>query len=190
MRKYLFPLILIAGGCNMKTQNNASVDTNAKQTAVAAQGLTVTSPAFQEGQSIPQKYSCEGDNVSPAISWSAANNAKSYAMVVEDPDAPSGMFVHWVIYNIPASEHGLAENIPTQPTLPNGTVNGLNGAKKIGYIGPCPPNGTHRYFFKVYALDTILSHSSNMNHDKLLAAIQGHVVSEGQLMGTFERSKK
>jgi Raf kinase inhibitor-like YbhB/YbcL family protein len=188
MSKYLFILVLIAGGCNMKTQNTASVDTNAKQTAVARQSLTVTSSAFQDGQPIPQKYSCDDENISPPISWSGASNAKSYAMVVEDPDAPSGMFVHWVIYNIPASEHRLAENIPAaSETLPNGTTQGKNGANKTGYTGPCPPNGTHRYFFKVYALDTTLSPSGDMNHDKLVAAIQEHVMGEGQLMGTFAR---
>jgi Raf kinase inhibitor-like YbhB/YbcL family protein len=188
MSKYPFLLMLIVGGCNMKTQNSASVDTNAKQTTVASQSLAVTSSAFQDGQPIPQKYSCDGENISPPISWSDAANAKSYAMVVEDPDAPSGMFVHWVIYNIPASEDGLAENIPaTSETLPNGTTQGKNGANKTGYTGPCPPNGTHRYFFKVFALDTKLTPSSDMNHDKLLAAIQGHVVSEGQLLGTYHK---
>ena len=163
-------------------------DTTTADTTSAQQTLTVTSSAFQNGQPIPKKYSCDGDNISPAVSWSTVNNAKSYALTVEDPDAPSGMFIHWVIYNIPPSEHGLAEHIPTDATLPNGTIQGLNGAKKVGYTGPCPPPGKpHRYFFKLFALDRTLTLNGDVDHDKLLSAIQGHVVAQGQVMGTYQR---
>jgi Raf kinase inhibitor-like YbhB/YbcL family protein len=167
----------------MKAQQNSTADTIAVH-----ETLHVSSSAFQDGQPVPQKYSCEGQNISPAVSWGKIRDAKSYAMVVEDPDAPSGMFVHWVIYNIPATEHGLAENIPTEATLPNGTVQGLNGAHKVGYTGPCPPGGKpHRYFFKVFALDQTLNLTGDVDHDRLLSAIPGHIVAQGQTIGTYQR---
>jgi Raf kinase inhibitor-like YbhB/YbcL family protein len=165
---------------------------NAPDTAAAAaqkQAIAVTSAAFQQGDVIPKRYTCEGDNISPALAWSQGpEGTKTYALVCEDPDAPSGMFVHWVMYNIPASERGLAENIAKTDPLPNGTRQGKNGAAETGYTGPCPPPGKpHRYFFRVFALDTDVNISGDVTRDVLMGAIQPHIIAEGSVMGTYQR---
>jgi len=114
-------------------------------------------------------------------------NAKSLALIMEDPDAPSGLFVHWVIYNIPASFGGLPEGIPNNSKLEYGIEQGVNDFGKIGYGGPCPPDRPHRYFIKLYALDTILNLPSGLNREELLSAMKGHIISTAQLMGIYER---
>lgn len=106
---------------------------------------------------------------------------------MDDPDAPIGTFVHWVIYNIPASNRGLPEAVPANAKLADGTQQGNNGTGRAGYTGPCPPSGTHRYFFKLYALDTVLSLASGADKDQLLKAMQGHILAQGELMGTFSK---
>lgn len=106
---------------------------------------------------------------------------------MDDPDAPFGTFVHWVIYNIPASSRGLPEAVVANGQLADGTLQGNNGAGRVGYMGPCPPSGTHRYFFKLYALDNDLSLSSGAGKDQLLNAMQGHILAQGELMGTFSK---
>src|ERR1044071_5684722 len=133
----LLLLLILTGGCKMREQQTQN-DTTA--TAIQKQTLTVSSTAFKQGEAIPKRYSCVGDDISPALAWSGGpQRAQSYALVCEDPDAPSGMFIHWVMYNIPASERGLAENIERKDPLPNGTRQGTNGAGSPGYTGPCPP---------------------------------------------------
>jgi Raf kinase inhibitor-like YbhB/YbcL family protein len=151
--------------------------------------LTVTSSAFEPGQPIPAKYSCQGDDISPPLKWDGAPaNAKSFALICDDPDAPGGTWVHWVIYNVPASAHALAENTPKSDTLPNNAAQGRNSFGNIGYGGPCPPGGkAHRYFFKVYALDTTLEMQGHSGKEELLAAMRGHILAQGQLMGTYKR---
>jgi Raf kinase inhibitor-like YbhB/YbcL family protein len=175
----------------MNTQQGVSTyDTNHNgETAVMSQTISITSAAFKNESDIPSRFSCQGDNISPALSWSnVPNGMKSFALVLEDPDAPSGTFFHWVIWNIPASEKGLAENIPQHDSLPNGTRQGTNGANKIGYTGPCPPAGNaHRYYFRLYALDTNLNLSSDATHDKLISAMEGHILGEGEIMGKYHR---
>jgi len=123
------------------------------------------------------------------LAWGdAPGNIKSYALVCEDPDAPMGTFIHWVIYNIPASERGLAENIPTIDSLKNGTHQGKNGTNKIGYFGPCPPPGKlHHYHFKLFGLDQKLNLTGDITRDILISAIQGHIIAEGELVGTYMR---
>ena len=149
--------------------------------------LSITSTAFAQGQPIPATYSCDGKSVSPPLSWSGAPaGTQSFALIMDDPDAPLGTFVHWVIYNIPASAGGLPEAFSKDARLPDGTLQGSNGAGRVGYTGPCPPGGTHRYFFKLYALDTTLE-ISGASKDQLLQAMQGHVLAQGELMGTFTR---
>jgi Raf kinase inhibitor-like YbhB/YbcL family protein len=106
---------------------------------------------------------------------------------MDDPDAPIGTFVHWVIYNIPASSLGLPEAVPTNGKLENGSVQGNNGAGRVGYTGPCPPSGTHRYFFKLYALDNVPGLAPGADKDQLLKAMQGHILAQGELMGTFSK---
>ncbi len=151
--------------------------------------LAVTSSAFEQGHPIPVKYTCQGDDVSPPIKWECAPaNTKSFALICDDPDAPGGTWVHWVIYNLPPDAPSLPENTAKSETLPNGAAQGRNSFQNIGYGGPCPPGGkAHRYFFKVYALDTLLTLDSHPDKEKLLAAMKGHILAQGQLMGTYQR---
>jgi Raf kinase inhibitor-like YbhB/YbcL family protein len=150
--------------------------------------LGLTSPAFQQGSPIPVAYSCRGRDVSPALNWGESPaGTKSLALIMDDPDAPMGTWVHWVIYNIPASARGLPEAVPAGPQLKDGSLQGKNSGGQNGYNGPCPPSGTHRYFFKLYALDTALSLSSGANKDQLLKAMQGHILAQAELMGTFSK---
>ncbi len=154
-------------------------------------GIKITSLAFNEGDNIPSKYTCDGANVSPQLSWSTtAADVKSYALIVEDPDAPGGDFVHWIIYNIPASVKELHEDVTPSRNIPDEVMLGTNGFGRIGYGGPCPPPGkAHRYFFRLYALNTILHHlESGATEQKLLNAMKGHIVDEGLLMGKYKRS--
>jgi Raf kinase inhibitor-like YbhB/YbcL family protein len=152
--------------------------------------LKITSTAFEEGGMIPKKYTCDAENVSPPLAWSnAPSGTKSYALICDDPDAPAGTWVHWVVYNIPESEKGLSESVPPNKKLDNGTMQGISDFGNPGYGGPCPPGGTHRYFFKLYALDTTLSFQSDVTKDSLLGTMKGHVIAEGQLMGKYTRSR-
>ena len=150
--------------------------------------LSVTSPAFKNGSPIPAIYTCKGDDTSPALSWNdSPSNIKSFALIMEDPDAPGGVWVHWVIYNIPASARGLQAASPTQAQLADGSLNGVNSWGKLGYGGPCPPSGTHRYFLKFYALDAMLNLSSSANKQQVLSAMQNHILAQGELMGTVSK---
>lgn len=146
--------------------------------------MGVTSAAFESGAPIPERYSCDGENISPALTWqNAPADAKSFALIVEDPDAPSGTVTHWVAYNIPASRSGLDEG--PRFDIPQG----LNENGDAGYMGPCPPvgDGKHRYYFRVYALDSILDLPENPTKDHLDAAMQDHILAQGELMGIYER---
>ena len=146
--------------------------------------MQLTSSAFTQGQPIPVKFSCKGDDVSPALAWDEPPaGTKSLALIMDDPDAPMGTWVHWVLFNLPAETRSLAENF--QPVTP--IIVGKNSWGKNTYGGPCPPSGTHRYFFKLYALDTMLSLSSNADKKSLLAAMEGHILAQAELMGTFSK---
>lgn len=150
--------------------------------------ITVTSDAFTEGGMIPAKYTCDGTNVSPPLKWQPGpEGTKSFALVSDDPDAPVGTWVHWVMWNIPAESNGLPENIPTDAQLPDGSKQGITSARNHGYHGPCPPSGTHRYYFKIYALDVMLDLPTNSNKQNLLDAMKGHILAEGALMGKYKR---
>lgn len=160
----------------------------AKQSPDHKSEIKLTSAAFKEGQPIPRQYTCDGVNVSPPLEWSGAPKAaKTIAIVVDDPDAPAGTWVHWVLYNLPAENIGLVENVPATETLKAGAFQGKNDFEKIGYGGPCPPSGTHRYFFKIYAVDGELPVKAGATKAELEKAMEGHVVSQGQLMGTYQR---
>jgi len=142
--------------------------------------LTVTSPSFVEGAYIPSKFTCVGENINPEISVSGIPpEAKSLALIMDDPDAPSGDFVHWVMWNIPITGHIAENSAPGEQ--------GLNGRKENKYTGPCPPSGTHHYHFKVYALDTKLDLVTGTNKATLLKAMEGHILSEGELIGLFKK---
>ncbi len=150
--------------------------------------IAVTSPAFKNGGMIPSKYTCDGADVSPPISWTRIPKAaKSIALIADDPDAPHGTWVHWVIYNVPPGARGLPERVPPARTLSDGSKQGLNDFGKIGYNGPCPPGGTHRYFFKVYALDTLLKLNPVTTKAELVKAMNGHILAQGELMGKYAR---
>ena len=155
--------------------------------------LNVTSTAFAQNGSIPPRYTCEGDDTSPPLSWSGApSGTRSFALIVDDPDAPDPakpqrVYVHWVVYNIPATVTSLPENA-SKKGLPAGAVQGKNDWGKTQYGGPCPPIGRHRYYFKLYALDSELTGLSSPTKADLLKAIQGHVIANGELIGTYQKS--
>jgi Raf kinase inhibitor-like YbhB/YbcL family protein len=150
--------------------------------------ITITSTAFTEGSMIPRDYTCDGKDVSPPLAWAGVpENAKSLALICDDPDAPVGTWVHWVLFNIPATVKGLPASIPPEKTLENGAHHGTNDFRKFGYGGPCPPGGTHRYYFKLYALDAELTEKPGITKAALLKAMEGHILAEGQLMGRYKR---
>jgi Raf kinase inhibitor-like YbhB/YbcL family protein len=154
--------------------------------------MKLTSPSFVDKGDIPKKYTCDGKNVSPALTWTdIPAGAKSLALIVDDPDAPDPenprmTWVHWVLYNIPTTVDSLPEGV-LENDLPEGTLEGLNDWKKTGYGGPCPPIGKHRYFHKLYALDTVLSDLGLPTKAKLEQALKNHVLSQAQLIGLYQR---
>lgn len=153
--------------------------------------MNLTSPAFQNGAEIPAKYTCEGQDIAPPLASSGMPpNAKSLALIVDDPDAPDPAhpqrtWVHWVVYNIPSS----STSLPEGGQLPPGALQGLNDWKRPGYGGPCPPTGRHRYFFKLYALSTTLPNLGQVTKDKLEAAMKPHIVARAELIGTYQKRK-
>lgn len=150
--------------------------------------MQLQSSAFKATGTIPQKYTCEGQDVSPPLSWDAPpEGTQSLALIADDPDAPSGTFVHWVVYNLPASARSLPEAVPTSSTLSPGGVQGQNNFGNVGFGGPCPPSGTHRYFFKLYALDTELDLQAGASKADVVEAMAGHIVGHAELMGTYSR---
>ena len=150
--------------------------------------IKVTSPAFEEGSMIPSMYTADGENVSPPLKWEGVPlAAKSVALISDDPDAPMGTWVHWVMWNIPAELKELAENVPPDEDLPDGSRQGVTDFRRHGYGGPAPPSGTHRYYFRIYALDTRLDLPSNSTKTDVLKKMKGHVLAEGQLMGKYKR---
>lgn len=151
--------------------------------------LSISSSAFNEGDRIPDKYTCEGEDISPQLTWrDAPEGTKSFTLICDDPDAPMGTWDHWLIYNIPADSEGLSEAVPTDESLTDGSKQGLNSWEKKSYGGPCPPPGDpHRYFFKLYALDTMLTLTGDADKSTLENAMQEHILAEAQLMGTFSR---
>lgn len=152
--------------------------------------LALTSDAFTNGQSIPAKYTCTGRNISPALAWNEPpSGTQSFALIVDDPDAPMGTWVHWVLYNIPAGARSLQEDLAVtgKNVDPNAIYAGKNSSGNIGYDGPCPPSGTHRYFFKLYALDTVISLLPGASKEQVLKEMEGHILAQGELMGTFSK---
>jgi len=150
--------------------------------------IKVTSSAFAEGGLIPAKYTCDGSDISPPLRWdNVPKGTKSIALISDDPDAPMGTWVHWVMFNLPADTRELTENIPADEILPNGARQGITDFGRLGYGGPCPPSGAHRYFFKLYALDTQIEPAGITDKPKLLKAMEGHIIGQGQLVGKYKR---
>jgi hypothetical protein len=151
--------------------------------------MNLSSSAFKDAQPIPSQYTCDGQNISPPLAWSGTpGNAESLALIMDDPDAPSGVWTHWVVFNLPADASDLPEAAAKAEPIAGNAKQGLNDFKRPGYGGPCPPTGKqHRYFFKIYALDTTLGLPSGASRKAVEAAMTKHILAEGQLMGTYQR---
>ena len=181
-------LLAAAVFVNLLTMLPASGDAK----GASSMTMSLTSPAFAEGGEIPTSYTCEGQDVSPPLAWSEPpSGTKSLALIVDDPDAPDPKapkltWVHWVLYNLPPTAGQLPEAVAPD-TLPTGTREGLNDWKRAGYGGPCPPIGRHRYFHKLYALDTVLPELGRPTKAQLEKAMQGHVLTAAELVGTYEK---
>lgn len=176
-------IMLIVAGCR------AMPDEVQHPTKERSPMLRLTSVAFKHEAKIPGEFSCDGRNISPELSWSGAPaGTESFALVMHDPDAPMpGGYTHWLLYNIPASVKRLPENVPNQDQLPGGGIQGKNSSGKYGYTGPCPPSGTHRYYFKLYALNAALDPAAGASKESLEKAMEGHVIAEAELMGRYQR---
>jgi Raf kinase inhibitor-like YbhB/YbcL family protein len=199
MKAFILLLLLPVAGKREASSTSDTSSTPAQSATITdtrseskAMALKITSPAFQPAGSIPSRYTCEGQDVSPPLAWSGAPaNTKTFALIVDDPDAPDPakpqrVYVHWVVYNLPATATALPENA-SKKGLPKGAVHGKNDWGRAEYGGPCPPIGRHRYFFKLYALDAELTLSSPTKAD-LERAMIGHVVDSGELIGTYQKA--
>jgi Raf kinase inhibitor-like YbhB/YbcL family protein len=152
--------------------------------------IVVTSAAFKEGELIPSKFTCDGINISPPVKWKTEiNGIKSFALISDDPDAQSGDWVHWVVFNIPSDIRELREDCKANRNLPDEALMGTNDFRTISYGGPCPPSGTHRYLFKIYALDVVLHLKAGATKNELLDAMKGHILAQGQLTGLYKRKR-
>ncbi len=183
MAKKFFLLMIVAPFCLTFLNNTKSAKCD--ETTL----LSLTSTTFRNGEKIPRKYTCDGEDTSPPISWSGApNGTKSYAIILEDPDAPGGTFTHWVLYDLPANVTALPEGAGKKRNHNEGSKQGVNDFGRIGYSGPCPPGGTHRYIFRLYALDVKdLNLKEKATKEEVLKAAKGHVISETELVGTYSR---
>lgn len=170
---------------------------NKPSTPALAAGATgqmqVSSAVFNPGAAIPQKYTCQGEDSSPSISWSAPpDGTKSLALIMDDPDAPGGTWVHWVVYNLPSMTTDLVEGASQAKAaafkLPEGAKQGKTSFNRMDYGGPCPPSGTHHYYFHLYALDTVLN-GDGLDKAAVMKAMDGHVLAQGELMGTYSKSQ-
>jgi len=162
---------------------------SAQRRDLSPAGFRMESAAFTQGTLIPPRFSCSGENISPPLKWTnPPAGVRSFALIVDDPDAPGGIWTHWVVFNLPAQTRALDENAPKQDKLPNGGLQGTNSFESVGYGGPCPPPGkAHRYFFRLYALDTVLTLQPRAPREDVVSALKGHTLGETQLMGLFKR---
>lgn len=183
MKKLLYFLIILMITFACKGNSNKN------QGDALMQDFKISSPAFNHKEFIPVKFTCDGPNVSPELLWSGAPaGTKSFALICDDPDAPVGTWVHWVIYNIPSDVNRLEEGIPREEKLENGITQGKNDFGYIGYGGPCPPKGNpHRYFFKLYALNMATQFEPGLTKDELLKKIEGHVIQKTEFYGKYQR---
>jgi len=151
--------------------------------------FAISSSSFQNGKEIPTKFTCDGADISPALSWAnPPSGTQSFALIADDPDAPVGTWTHWVLFDLPAQTASLSEGVAKVDELPGGGRQGRNDFRKIGYGGPCPPPGKpHRYFFKLYALDKMLNLKAESSKQEVELAIGGHILGKAELMGTYRR---
>ena len=157
-------------------------------TSDSTSGMALVSAAFAAGETIPTRYSLYGENLTPDLTWNKApEGTKSFALICRDPDAPGGTFIHWVLFNIPENVRGLPEGLARTATLPAGGQQGRNSFHRLGYDGPKPPSGTHRYYFDLYALDVKPALDRAVTADRVLEAMKGHVLAQASLMGKYRR---
>lgn len=150
--------------------------------------IQISCPAFAHTEMIPDRYTCKGDDISPPLEWQGApEESRSFALIFDDPDAPMSTWVHWVVYDLPAERDSLPEDVPEVNPISGGGIQGTNSWGRLGYGGPCPPSGTHRYFFRLYALDTVLGLKAGTTKAQLLKAMEGHILDECELMGRYAR---
>jgi Raf kinase inhibitor-like YbhB/YbcL family protein len=179
----IFMLPIILYGCEKEEKPSES-----KKEEAETMTIKVISPAFEEGGMIPSKYTVDGQDISPPLKWEGVpDGTKSISLISDDPDAPVGTWVHWLMWNIPPEAMELAENVPPDVDLPDGSRQGITDFRRPGYGGPAPPSGTHRYYFKIYALDIKLDLPSSSTNADLLKAMEGHILAQGQLMGKYKR---
>ncbi len=172
-------LIIIIAGCNVE---DGKINIEKESKTIGVEKMKLTSPVFENNKEIPSEYTCDGANIAPELNIEdIPENAKSLALIMDDPDAPAGTWIHWVVWNIPPDTQTIAKG-----TEPQGTQ-GTTSFGKPGYGGPCPPSGTHRYFFKLYALDTTLDLKEGSTKEALEAAMQGHIKEKAELLGLYKR---
>ena len=192
--KKTFPLLLsvtflalAVGGCGPPPSPTA---TPVPPTATPPPPIELTSTAFASGEPIPEKYTCDGEDVSPPLAWGdPPEDTRSFALIVDNPDARSvvgQVWVHWILYNLPAETRGLPEAVPPDAELSDGGRHGQNSEEWLSYVGPCPPF-TQRYFFRLYALDTVLDLDAGVSKEELLQAMEGHILAQGELVGRYKR---
>lgn len=158
----------------------------------SAKRLELSSPAFADGTAVPRPHTCDGEDLSPPLTWTGVPvGTRSFALICDDPDAPRGTWVHWLLWNLPADTIELGPGVPRKPELPSGARQGINDGGDIGYSGPCPPPGKpHRYFFRLHALDTTLNLPPGSNRPDLEAAMEGHVLGSATVLGVYQRSRR
>lgn len=183
-------LAIALGGCASPTAPTSNAPTAVEQSIVASQPFALTSSAFEDGAPIPERYSCHGENASPPLAWSAPPpSTQSLALIMDDPDAVKvvgRVWDHWLLFNLPAAARSLAEGVPQQGELPDGSRHGKNSSGGLGYGGPCPPSGqSHGYVFTVYALDTVLELKPGATKAEILKAIDSHILGQAQLIGQY-----
>lgn len=190
MNKIYFLLAALAFASCTNSQSN-NIKATPTEVTPNLTPFHILSDAFKEGESIPSVYTCDSSNISPQLHWNNPfKNTASYAIIMDDPDAPMGTWVHWVLYNIPATDTVLNVHFPVDTLAPNGAREGITSFGTAGYGGPCPPNGEHRYFFKVYALDFMVPYPAGLKKSQLLGVIKGHILAEASLMGKYKRVKR
>lgn len=191
MRRYLMPRFVLLFGLLAACTSGGKSTTPAPAYGVTPGRLTLSSPDFPAGGAIPAKYTCQGDDSSPALTWDAPPaKTMSLALIVDDPDAPGGTWVHWLVYNLPAQATGLAEGASRANAgvadLPQGARQGKTSFQRADYGGPCPPSGTHHYSFRLYALDMPVS-EPGLDKSALIHAMNGHILAQGELIGTYSK---
>lgn len=184
-----FVTFIVMFSCQSKDEEKMQTNSNQeKKEKELKMEFKVTSTAFEEGGMIPKKYTCDAEDISPPLVWKDfPEGTKSFVLICDDPDAPMGTWVHWVLYDILVDVKELSEGVPDDKTLENGARQGTNDFGNIGYGGPCPPGGTHRYFFKLYALDSMLELEPGKTKAEVLDAMEGQLLAETQLMGRYTR---